>query len=802
MAARAVRARPAAWTGALWSFAVWLSAMPAATGAQQSPAPTAAATAAPTATAAPVPLPEIATRSDDLDVYLKQLEDRLAPTQEIATIDAELPKRSDRIRSLRTHTATLIAASPALHNVDELLDRWRGLQDELSDWGNTLTARETLLGQEMSGLDNLRSMWLATRDAAKAAGAPAELSERIKHTLAHIQETHQRIEAYQQALLLLQDRVVHEAANCREAIDQLNTYRSAAVGRLLVRDAEPIWSSERWTGGAEQATSRFTLGTATQVLLDYARSQLPRLPFQLAVFGVLVWLWRRARQRTARWLADDDTLAPVTAVFEHPICSALFLALLAATWIYPQPPIIFGKTVRIAATPLLLRVLDGLVDPPLLPGLFALGVFFIFDQLRSVLAAQPSIEELLLLFEILAGITVLAWMLRSGRIRRLRAARSARLIAVLERGAQLVLVLLALALLAGLLGFMQLARVVAGAVFGSGYAAMLLFAVQRFAQGMWAVALRSRLLRRSRMVQRHRAMLQRRGERALSWLAAALWIVAALSSAELYDAAYGGVRTVLGAPLIIGSFSISLGDLLAFAVTIWLSFLFSRFTRFVLDEDVYPRVQLARGLPYAFSTVLHYLMLLIGFLVAVEAAGLNLDRFALLAGAFGVGVGFGLQNVVNNFVSGLILLFERPIQVGDTIQIGQLSGEIRRIGIRSSTVRTNDGAEVIVPNGTLISDPVTNWTLSDRMRRIELSVAVVTGSDPEKVVETLRSVAASHPLVLGAPAPTGLFVGFGDSALKFALHAWTDRFEQWDTTRSELGILISKAFAESGISLK
>jgi small-conductance mechanosensitive channel len=262
------------------------------------------------------------------------------------------------------------------------------------------------------------------------------------------------------------------------------------------------------------------------------------------------------------------------------------------------------------------------------------------------------------------------------------------------------------------------------------------------------------------------------------------------------------VRDALGAPLTIGSFSMSLGDVLAFAVTIWLSFLFSRFARFVLDEDVYPRVQLARGLPYAFSTFLHYLILVLGFFVAVAAAGLNLDRFALLAGAFGVGVGFGLQNVVNNFVSGLILLFERPIQVGDTIQLGQLSGEIRRIGIRSSTVRTSDGAEVIVPNGTLISDPVTNWTLSDRMRRIELTIVVAAGSDPEKVVETLRRVAASHPLVLGAPAPTVLLVGFGDGALKFELHAWTDRFEQWGTTRSELGMMISKAFAESGIALK
>lgn len=797
MAVCALRARPAAWACAAWVLAACLSVAAPPTAAQESPAPP-----VPTATAAPaVPVPEIAKRSDDLEVYLKQLEEHLAPTDEIQTIDAQLPLLSDRIRSMQAHTASVIAASPALHEVDELLGQWQSFQNALSDWGAALTARATVLGQELLGLDELRAVWSATRDAPKAAGAPPALGERIKTSLSLIQQTRQRIESYQQALLGRQDRIVHEAAECRDAMDQLNTYRSAAVGRLLVRDAPPIWAPERWTGGSEEALSHLQLGTAADVWIDYARLQLPRLPLQLALFVVLLLLWRRARQRTARWLLDDDSLASVAAVFEHPVSSAVFLTLLATLWIYPQPPLVLAKTVWIAATPPLLRVLDGLVDRPILPGLFGLGAFFVIDQLRTMLAALPSIEQLLFLAEILAGVILLAWMLRSGRIARLRAVQSPRLVALLERGARLLLALLAVALLAGALGFIQLARVVAGAVFGSGYAAMLLYVVQRFAQGMWAFALRTRTLCRSRMVQRHRALLQARGERALSWIATAIWVVAVLRSAEVYHSVDDTVRAVLTAPFPVGSFGVSLADLIAFAVTIWLSFLFSRFARFVLDEDIYPRVHLARGLPYAFSTILHYLILLFGFLVAIAAAGLNLDRFALLAGAFGVGVGFGLQNVVNNFVSGLILLFERPVQVGDTVEIGQLSGEIRRIGIRSSTVRTGLGAEVIVPNGTLISDPVTNWTLSDRMRRIDLAVPVAYGSDPEQVIATLRRVADGHPLVLGAPAPTVLFVGFGDNALTFELHAWTDSFEQWGMIRSELGMSVAKAFAENGISL-
>jgi small-conductance mechanosensitive channel len=169
--------------------------------------------------------------------------------------------------------------------------------------------------------------------------------------------------------------------------------------------------------------------------------------------------------------------------------------------------------------------------------------------------------------------------------------------------------------------------------------------------------------------------------------------------------------------LEVGTVSLSFGSLVAFGVTLWVTFVLSRFVRFVLDEDVLPRLTLPRGVPAAISTGAHYLILVAGFLIAIGAAGLDPGKFTLLAGALGVGIGFGLQNVVNNFVSGLILLFERPVQTGDMIEVGPLQGEVKRIGIRSSTVRTFDGADVIVPNASLISERLVNWTFSDRARR-------------------------------------------------------------------------------------
>ena len=146
----------------------------------------------------------------------------------------------------------------------------------------------------------------------------------------------------------------------------------------------------------------------------------------------------------------------------------------------------------------------------------------------------------------------------------------------------------------------------------------------------------------------------------------------------------------------------------------------------------------------------------LGFFVALAALGVDLTKVTILAGAFTVGVGFGLQTVINNFVCGLILLFERPIKVGDVVQIDADIGEVRRIGIRACVIRTADGSEVIVPNGTIISNKVTNWTFSDRYRAVEVPVSVARGVAPQRVVEVLKSVAANHPSLAKEPAAASL----------------------------------------------
>ncbi|MBX3024121.1 mechanosensitive ion channel [bacterium] len=765
--------------------------------------PTAAAKApAPTATAVlPIALADVAAKSDELAVYLTQVDERWQPGPDIQAIVSGLPVVAAEIHDKATATRRLLSGSPTLRDVDNLSEKWRLLRSQLDAWSATLTDMASALDREMGGLDDLRVIWRATKDEARAQNAPPALLDRIDTALGSIAGARKGGEARRQRLLELQDQVVAQAAMIREPLRDLANVRRQSFGRLLVADRDPVWATYPAEGmaaavGSALAASREEIGGAR----DYLAGRGARVAFQLALFLVLAAALRRARPLVAQWARDDGSLGRGARVFEVPASAAAVVTLLATGWFLPDMPLLLVDLVGFAALLPTLRVLRRLVDPPAVPALWAIGIFYAVDQLTRFLSSQPFLEQLLFTVERLGAVAFLVWFIRSGRFRAMWD-RDSRWAPVVERLAQALAVLIAVSAIAGALGYMQLSRYLQEANFDSAYAALVLFGSLQVLEALWAYVLRTRAARRLLMVTRHRALLQRRGEVLLGWLAGIVWVVVTLRNARLFEPLTEALRAALAAEVTVGSLTLSLGAVLAFAVTVWLSFALSRLVRFILAEDVYPRVALPPGMPYALSTLTNYAVLLVGFLMALAASGLQLDRFALLAGAFGVGIGFGLQTIVNNFVSGLILLFERPVKVGDVIQVASFSGEVRHIGIRSSTLRTFDGADVILPNGELISGAVTNWTLSDRMRRMEVTVGVAYGSDPDQVLALLRGVAVNHPRVLEHPAPVALFTGFGDSALNFVLQCWTDTLDKLATTRSELAVQINAALRGAGIDI-
>ncbi|HSS63065.1 MAG TPA: mechanosensitive ion channel domain-containing protein [Gammaproteobacteria bacterium] len=299
-----------------------------------------------------------------------------------------------------------------------------------------------------------------------------------------------------------------------------------------------------------------------------------------------------------------------------------------------------------------------------------------------------------------------------------------------------------------------------------------------------------------------------------SWNLLRFWLVAAFDFALLLAAvllllwAWGfgladfreWTRLLVGG-FKIGKFTVSPADLLI-AVVVFVAILFAtRTLQRVLENRIFPQTRLDAGIRHSLKTSVGYIGLVIAAAIAISALGLDLSNIAIIAGALSVGIGFGLQNIVNNFVSGLILLVERPVKVGDWVEVGAHQGYVKRINVRATELQTFQRSSVIIPNSELLSSSVVNWTHKDTLARVDISVGVSYGSDIELVRETLLECASSHPNCIPDPSPFVLFLNFGDSALEFDVRFYVARADEMFRTGSEVRFAIVHAFRKKGIEI-
>jgi small-conductance mechanosensitive channel len=732
---------------------------------------------------------------------LRALDTELAQSPQIAEIEQELPALTERLTARSRQTEQIVETGRDLVALDALAESWQSSRLSLVAWMKLLTRRATRLEEELDRLATLRGVWTQTRGKARQADAPGPVIERIDAVLSLLATARGKVESQRAATLVLQDKVARELGRSEQALVLIGQARREATGDLLTLDSPPIWSAEeRLAGRGSERLARYRESVAAEVTLlqRFVHDQSGHIIFQIVLIlglaGLLSWIRSNAR----RHIAPEEATPSLGKMFDRPRAAALVLGLLSSAWIYSDVPRAARTLLEIGILLPAVVLLRRLVPPALTPSLYTLAAFFVADRLRDLATGLPLLERTLFLLEMLAAVL---WLTLSPRVGLLTAHDGSRFHRRLRVATRLALGGFLVAFVAGTVGNMSLARLLGGGILGTAYAALVVSAGLELVHGLLELALRMPPLRSLQAVRRHRPGLEARGMAALRWGAIVGWVMASLNFFSLLTPVLASAHRILTAELTRGALSISLGDVLAFAATIYASVLISSAVRFVLQEDVFPRLRLASGLPYALSNLLGYAIVTVGFLVALMVLGVNLDRFTILGGAFGVGVGFGLQNVVNNFVSGLIVLFERPVRVGDNVQIGEVRGDVQRIGIRSSIVRTGEGAEVIVPNSMLVAEKVTNWTPFAQRRRIDIQVNVAYGTAPDRVLKILTEVAAAQPDVSSEPAPLSLFLGFGTSALGFALWVWTVQLDRAHIIKSELGLAIYAALTEAGISL-
>ena len=252
----------------------------------------------------------------------------------------------------------------------------------------------------------------------------------------------------------------------------------------------------------------------------------------------------------------------------------------------------------------------------------------------------------------------------------------------------------------------------------------------------------------------------------------------------------------------LGDSKLTVGLILTLVVSFVLLFTLAEWIRKFMVSKFLRKRQIDIGTRESIGTMVKYLLIFAGILSILQTNGIDLSAFGVLAGAIGVGIGFGLQNITNNFISGLVILLEQPIKVGDRIEVGDVTGNVIRISGRSTTILTNDNISIIVPNSQFIDNPVINWSHNERKIRFNFPVGVAYKETPEKIKEILIEVAEANEGVLKSPKCEVLFDGYGESSINFLLRVWSIEFvDRPSVLKSQLYYEIFKRFAEENVEL-
>ncbi len=766
---------------AIFSLALVLTA-----GAAPTPAPPAAS---PTPAPAPaLALTEIAPQAQTKLAALNGIEpDNVPDTVADAAREAfrDLTIRADELVA-QASKAAAPGTSTSLDALRDNLAAWKRLQETLDEHIRALGGRGAALEKEGIEADETLKLWQGTRDSvANDPNAPFE--------------THRRVAARRAAVLSLQTTLNDVGTRVAAGLAKAQAANSEAVKTLLVPDSEPLWSPSgaprpdffvRWRESAGEQWDQFR---------EFARRHWDYYLLHAAIFAVVLAAMFWLRRRVAKWTEDEPHLVRAAPIFQVPVATALVLSFVLKGNLYAGAPVLFRVIFGVSAVAPVIIILRRLLDRRLGLVVYSLAGFYALEALRLATAAFPATNRWIFCVELAVVIAVFA------RLTRLQRAVHPQGGASLGRGIfaldAVAILLLTAALGATVLGYGRLGALLGNATLYSATLAVALYALLRVIEGLIVIMLRVRPAAASRVVQRHRVLVQDRTYKVFRFAAMALWAGVTLDRLQILAPLYDASARGLGYPLLLGAARVTPGSILAFGLAVWASFLVSRAVRFFLEEEVYERVQLSAGLPYAISAMLNYAILIVGFLVALGVLGVPLTHFTVVAGAFSVGLGFGLQNIINNFVSGIILLFERPVKVGDVIQIGDAVGEVRRIGIRASIVRTRDGSDVILPNGNLISNQVVNWTYADRARAVEIPLNLAAGADYGAVLELLRATVKAQPSADARPEPAVFITALNGAGASVVVRAWTDHYEDWMAVRSDLAGALAVALARENVKL-
>ena len=747
-----------------------------------------------------IPLPQIADRAAELDLRLKEITERLTPEADLLKAAEDVKSQSEELRKRVIQVDELLASQPTTLERQSEQRSWRVLSEKYAAQSESLSLRAAELEKEIHILDQQQLDWEATWDQIHQRSEIETVVERTSQELIAIRKARAALEKQLNLVLTMQNQVSQMDLQTSDVVLKIQEAEDWSRSRLFEQDSRPLWEVHefRSLNQAVKGAIRSSFDRSSKIAVEFLRVRKLGITC-LVMFYFLVLLGAFKLRRKLEGGAGAGVSEMALRALDSPFSIALFVVLVGSSAYIRSAPLEMAVIFCLLYLIPVLRLLPPLLEPPVRKLLHVLAVFYLLEGVYLLFRFPPLVRREVHALIVFAALLCFGWLARPSRWRELTTPGGK--LRILRIGIPLGLILLAFSLAANIFGFNSLAQILS-----------LTTLVGAFAGTAWYCATRILMLVLSTVLRSSWAqpVLEERTEQipqAERWvwrvivpLSFFLWLDAMARLLTVYDTVAGYLTRALAYPIGFQRVHITLGNILSFLFILIVGYALANLLAFALRKLLLSRFPRQRGLPFTISKITYYVLLVLVFLAALANAGLELSKFTLITGALGVGVGFGLQNIVNNFASGLILLFERPIRVGDIVETKGLAGIVKRIGARSSTIQTGEDAEVIVPNSNLVSNEVINWTLSSVRRRVAIPVGVAYGTEPERVLALLIEVAAAHSEVTRNPKPEAYFVGFGDSALNFELRFWTYQ-EDWFRLKSDVTVCLAKALREANIEV-
>ncbi len=742
---------------------------------------------------------EVPTKIEEITNFIKKVEKSLGDVGDGKRFDSVFAQYKEDYKKLEEEVDLTNLETYFEAKLNNLRLRWDKLQQRVIDWQDAVRKPANDLKAEQNNLAKNIEIWKETYSNARAKKAPKELLTSINEINKSLRDLSGRVNSLLTLAIKIQNSLADENIKLTQIIENIDNAIIERRSLIFVQDVPPIWQMFSETEDTVQIDSHINevWDIYRGSVNDFIDLIWSNLIYFILLFGLILLAVYGLRYFGKDLDTESHTVQHAMQLLNYPFSITVLTILIIFSFVYPDMPAVLSSLIRILALIPVIRILIGITDKILNLPLIGLAVLYILVQIQGAAPATTENERLMLFLLTMLALAGEYYLIKKEIL--IKAMENVKWGKTAIFGNSTAAVLIGISLLANMLGYITLSELLLMGTLNIVFVTILLATTILIINAIIFIQLEIKLTKIFNVVRQHPDKIKNTIRKVVRLGVAILWLSALLRSFQLRDLVLDWLTEALTKEWPVGEIKFNIGDILLGIAIIWGTVLLARLTRFLLEGEILPRLTLPRGVPGAISAIFSYSIIAFGIVLAIFAAGIDMNKFSLLAGGLGVGIGFGLQDLVKNFISGLILIFERPIQTGDAVQLDDLSGRVLRIGIRSSVITTWDGAEVIVPNGYLISSKLINWTMSNRTRRIDLKVGVAYDSNPDIVIETLMEVMKSHKEILENPKPYVLFQSFGDNAKLFEARCWTSNYGAWLDTMSELNVTIDKTFREKGI---